>query len=198
MKSAGKIIIIVLVAGLAAFGCVGGCAYKGYARVISLDEQVKVAWAQVEDKLQRRYDLIPNAVATVKGLAAQEEKVFIGVAEARKAYTGAQTVSDKARAANAVESALSRLLVIQERYPELRSNEAFLKLQDQLEGSENRLSVERGRYNEAVGKLNSYIRKPWGRMMSSLADVEQAEYFKVAEEAKAVPTVDFTEEGEEG
>jgi LemA protein len=165
---------------------------SGYNKAVTLDEAVDSQWAQVENQLQRRYDLIPNLVETVKGIAGQEEKIFLQLAEARKDYVNAGTVAAKARAAGGVESALARLLVLPENYPQLRSNESFLKLQDQLEGTENRLSVERGRYNEAVRELNTYTRRLGGGFFSGLAGVEAAEYFEVEEAAKETPKVDFT------
>ena len=116
-----------------------------YNRPIRMKESVDAQWAQVENQLKRRYDLIPNLVETVKGYAAQEKTVFLGVAEARKAYFQAQSVDEKARAATGLEGALSRLLLLQERYPALKSSENFLKLQDSLEGTENRISVDRER-----------------------------------------------------
>jgi LemA protein len=170
----------------------GGCLYQGYNRAIQLDEQVKTQWAQVENQLQRRYELIPNLVETVKGIAGQEERIFLGVAEARKAYFQADTVAEKAEAASGVERALSRLLVLRETYPELRSNESFLKLQDQLEGTENRLAVERMRYNEAVRDLNTFSRQFPGRLYASLAGVGPAEYFEMVEAARTAPQVDFS------
>jgi LemA protein len=180
---------------LAFFGAllVGGCmVYSGYNHAVTLDENVKARWAQVENVLQRRFDLIPNLVETVKGVAAQEKDVFVGIAEARKAYTGAQSVAAKAKAASAYESAISRLLMIRESYPELKSNQAFTSLMDSLEGTENRISVERMNYNEAVRALNTYTRKLFGRFCSSLAGVERAEFFEVSEEAKETPKVDFS------
>lgn len=182
----GAVVILAVGAVLA-----GGCIYSGYSRAINLDEQVDAQWAQVENQLQRRYDLIPNVVETVKGVAGQEQTVFLGIAEARKAYFQADSVPEKARAAGILESALSRLLVLRETYPELRSNESFLKLQDQLEGTENRLAVERMRYNDTVRELNSFARKPLGRLYAGLAGVERAEYFEVAEQAKEAPAVEF-------
>ena len=165
---------------------------NGYNKAIRLDEAVAKQWAQVENQLQRRYDLIPNLVETVKGVAGQEEKIFLQLAEARKAYVNAGTVAARAQAAGGVESALARLLVLPENYPQLRSNESFLKLQDQLEGTENRLSVERMRYNEAVGELNTYTRQLGGRFFSSLAGVQPAEYFEIAEAVRETPRVDFS------
>lgn len=173
---------------------VGGCAYQGYNEAMTLDESVKQHWAQVENQLQRRYDLIPNLVETVKGIAAQEQKIFLGIADARKAYFQAKdsgTVAEKAEAANGVERALSRLLFLQEKYPELKSNESFLKLQDELAGTENRLAVERKRYNESVETMNVFVRRFPSNLYAMLAGVKNAEYFKPPEEAKEAPKVDF-------
>ena len=116
------------------------------------------------------------------------------MAEARKAYTQAKTIPEKARAAGGFESALSRLLMIKEQYPQLRSNESFLKLQDSLEGTENRLAVARKRYNDAVSTLNTFTRKLLGRFYSSLASVGPAEYFEIEEAARTAPEVDFSDQ----
>ena len=193
MKVLGGILLGLLV--LALLG--GGCVYQGYNSAIGLDEEVKQRWAQVENELQRRYELIPNLVNTVKGIAGQEQKVFLGVANARKAYFQAQdqgTVAEKAEAAGDVERTLSRLLMLQEKYPELKSNESFLKLQDALEGTENRLAVERKRYNDAVQTLNTYVRRFPGTFFAGLAGVHSAEYFKIEAEAKTAPKVDFSDQ----
>ncbi len=192
MNSIAKVLLIVVALGFLALGFVGCSVYGGYNKAVSLDEGVKAACAQVENQLQRRFDLVPNLVNTVKGFAAQEEKIFLGVSRARSAYTQAKTVGAKVKAANMFESALSRLLVIQERYPELKSDRSFLKLQDTLEGTENRLAVERKRFNDSVRTLNAYTRKLFGRFVSGLAGVGPAEYFQVDEAAKTAPTVDFT------
>ncbi|HVW35705.1 MAG TPA: LemA family protein [Pirellulales bacterium] len=192
MKVLGGILAVLLVLALV----VGSAVYQGYNHAIGLDEEVKQRWAQVENQLQRRYELIPNLVNTVKGVAGQEQKVFLGVAEARKAYFQTQehgTIAEKAQAAGDVERTLSRLLMLQETYPELKSNESFLKLQDALEGTENRLSVERKRYNEAVQTLNTYVRRFPGTFFAGLAGVHSAEYFKIEAEAKEAPKVDFSE-----
>jgi LemA protein len=183
------IIAVVVILALA----IGSMVLAGYNHVIGLDEAVNNQWAQVRNQLQRRYDLIPNVVESVKGTAAQEQKVFLGIAEARKAYFQAQSVPEQAAAASQLERALSRLLVLREAYPELKSNEAFMKLQDTLEGTENRLSVERGRYNDAVRELNQYVRRFPGRFYASLAGVSEAEYFESVPEAEAPPKVDFSE-----
>ena len=190
----GKVLLIMMVAILGGVVLVGGCLYGGYNRAITMDEGVKSAWAQVENQLQRRFDLIPNLVETVKGVAAQEKDVFLGIAKARESYFQAKSVGQKVKAAGMFESALSRLLVLREAYPELKSNQSFLKLQDSVEGTENRLSVERKRYNDTVRVLNTYSRKLLGRLYCSLAGVEKAEYFEVAEEVKATPKISFTQE----
>ncbi len=190
--SFGKVLLAFMGAVLLAVLLVGGCMYSGYNKAVSLDEGVKSAWAQVENQLQRRWDLIPNLVESVKGVAGQEKEVFLGIAKARESYFQAKSVGQKAKAAGTFESALSRLLVLRETYPELKSNQSFLKLQDSVEGTENRLGVERKRFNDNVKQLNTFSRKLLGRLYCSLAGVEKAEYFEVTEEAKAVPKVDFT------
>lgn len=189
--SAGRILLIVFGIVVGFFLLAGGCVYSGYNQVVTYDEAVKSGWAQVENQLQRRFELIPNLVQTVKGVAKQEQKIFLGVAEARKAYFQAGSINEKARAAGGLEGALSRLLVLRETYPQLKSDQSFLKLQDQLEGTENRLSVERKRYNDAVRQLNTYIRKLLGRFYAGLAGVGSAEYFEIGEEARATPKVEF-------
>src|ERR1700681_1681466 len=152
MKPMQVVLGVLAVVVLIALG-IGVALFNGYNRAMRLDEAVKQQWAQVQNQLQRRYDLIPNLQATVKGTAGQEQKVFLGIADARKAYfqyQKATTVDQQAAAAGQIEGALSRLLVLREAYPELKSNESFMKLQDALEGTENRVAVERGRYNDAV------------------------------------------------
>jgi LemA protein len=186
-KSGPVVLGVIALAVLA----LAGWLISGYNRVIAMDENVKTGWAQVENQLKRRYDLIPNLVETVKGYAAHEKQIFENLAEARTRYFQAKDVKGKIEAANALEGVLSRLLVLRETYPQLKANESFLKLQDSLEGTENRLSVERKRYNEAVRTLNTYIRTVFGRVFASLAGVSQAEYYQVAEAEKAVPKVKF-------
>jgi len=191
-----KALLAVVAAFVIAAILVGGCVYSGYNKAVTLDEEVSSQWAQVENQLQRRFDLIPNLVETVKGVAGQEQEIFLGIAKSREAYFQAKTVREKAAAAGSFESALSRLLMIREAYPELESNESFLKLQDQIEGTESRVSTERKRYNDKVKELNAFTRKLLGRFYASLAGVEKAEYFQVEEAAKAVPKVDFSSDAE--
>ncbi len=191
-----QIVIGVVVGLLVIAGGLAMLVLGGYNSAIKLDEAVKQEWAQVQNQLQRRYDLIPNLEATVKGTAGQEQKVFLGIAEARKAYfqyQKASTVGEQAAAAGQIEGALSRLLVLRETYPELKSNESFMKLQDALEGTENRLSVERGRYNESVQTLNQFTRQFPGSFYSSLAGVHEAKYFEIDKGATERPKVDFSD-----
>ncbi len=168
-----------------------GTVISEYNKAIRMNEAVRAQWAQVENQLKRRFDLIPNLVETVKGYAAHEKEVFTSLAEARKSYFQAQSVADKAKAAGELEGAISRLLLLQERYPDLKANESFLKLQDSLEGSENRIAVERMRYNEAVKTLNTYVKSFFGRFFASWAGVGQAEYFTIPEPEQAAPKVTF-------
>ena len=165
---------------------------RGYDRAVMLDERVKSGWSQVENQLQRRNDLIPNLVNTVKGFAAQEKNILTEVTRLRSQWGEARTVEEKMDNANQLTGALSRLLLVSENYPELKSNENFLALQSQLEGTENRISVERMRYNQAVQDFNSFSRSFFGRIFISGAGITQpAVYFKAAEGTQQVPQVSF-------
>ncbi len=186
-----KNLLVVLGVIVAVVVVVGGWIVSGYNRVIAMDENVKTAWAQVENQLKRRYDLIPNLVETVKGYATHERGTFEHIADARTKYFQAQDVKGKIEASGDLERALSRLLVLQENYPQLKANESFLKMMDSLEGTENRLSVERKRYNDAVRTLNTYIRTIFGGFFANLAGVKQAEYYQIQEAEKAAPKVKF-------
>jgi len=184
---------ILLILGALAALVVGGVLWGvgQYNKVVAMDEQVKSQWAQVENQLKRRFDLIPNLVATTKGYAKHEKEIFENIAKARTKYFKADSVADKVEAANGFERALSRLLMLQEQYPNLKANESFLKLQDSLEGTENRIAVERKRYNDRVRVLNTYRRTVVGRFIASLAGVEAAQYYKVPEATQKVPQVKF-------
>ena len=186
-----KIILVVvgavLLIGLMAFGKI----VAGYNQVIAMDENIKGRWAQVENQLKRRYDLIPNLVETVKGYAGHEKELFENIARARTEYFQAKSPKNKITAANRLEGTLSRLLLLQERYPNLKANQSFLKLQDSLEGTENRISVERKRYNDAVQILNTSIRTVFGRFYAMLAGVSSAEYYEIPEAEKAAPKIKF-------
>ena len=163
-----------------------------YNRIISLDEGIDASWAQVETVLQRRYDLIPNLVNTVKGFANQEKAVLTEVTALRSQWAKAGSVAEKAKAATGLESVLGRLMVISERYPELKSNQNFIRLQDELAGTENRVSVERRRYNEAVRKYNQSIRTFPGSMIARFSGFEKRNvYFEAASEAATAPVVNF-------
>ncbi|MCX5891245.1 MAG: LemA family protein [Deltaproteobacteria bacterium] len=186
-----KNLLIVLGVIIAVVVIAGGWLISGYNRVVTMDESVKTAWAQVDNQLKRRYDLIPNLVETVKGYAAHEKEVFEHLADARTKYFQAPDVKGKIEATGDFERALSRLLVLQETYPQLKANETFLKMMDSLEGTENRLSVERKRYNDAVRLLNTHIRTVFGRFFAGLAGVSKAEYYQIPEAEKAAPKVKF-------
>jgi LemA protein len=191
-RSSAAAVLLAILGVLFLFAIiVGGCAYSGYHKAIRLDENVNNAWAQVENQLQRRFDLIPNLVRTVRGYADHEAEIFTEIAKSRERYFQAGNRAGKIEAAAGFERALSRLLMLQERYPELKAQQQFQTLMVDLEGTENRISVERKRYNEAVRKLNTYRRGIFGRIYCGWAGVEQAEYFEVAEEAKAAPKVEF-------
>ncbi len=181
--------ILAVIAVLALISVLWGVGR--YNQVVAMDEQVKSQWAQVENQLKRRYDLVPNLVQTVKGYAKHEKTLFTTIAEARTKYFQAQTVTDKIQSSRQLEGALSRLLLLQENYPQLKANESFLKLQDSLEGTENRISVERKRYNDDVRALNTYRRTVFGRFFASLAGVGEAAYYEVPEAQKETPKVKF-------
>lgn len=183
------IIIGIILLVLVVFG--GSCVGK-YNQLMTLNESVTTAWAQVENVLQRRNDLIPNLVNTVKGYAAQEQKVFIDVTEARAKVGGATTIPDKVDANNQLTAALGRLLLVVERYPDLKSNQNFLALQDELAGTENRIAVERMRYNETVKSYNVFVRHfPNNIIAGVFGYARENVYFKAEDEAKAPPKVDF-------
>lgn len=163
-----------------------------YNGIVSKNETITAKWAQVENQLQRRNDLIPNLVNTVKGYAAHEKSVFEEVTAARSAWAKAGTVDEKVKAASQVDSALSRLLLVAENYPNLKANDIFLKLMDELSGTENRVAVERMRYNEAVRDYNVTVRMFPGNIVAKRFGYKIAtEYFKAEEKAKGVPEVKF-------
>jgi LemA protein len=169
-----------------------GWYISGLNRVVRLDENVSAAWAQVENQLQRRADLIPNLVNTVKGYASHEEEVFTEVTKLRSQWASADTRADKIEAAQGLERAISRLLLVSENYPQLRASENFQTLQEQLEGTENRISTERMRYNLAARAFNVYIRSVFGSFFARRRGLtEQALYFEAEEGAAQVPEVEF-------
>jgi LemA protein len=162
-----------------------------YNSLVTMDENVKGAWAQVENQLQRRYDLIPNYVETVKGYAAHEKEVFVKVTEARSKVAGAANISEKMQANNQLSSALSRLMVVVERYPELKANTNFIRLQDELAGTENRIAVERRRFNETVKVYNIKIRSFPTNIIAGMFCFEKATFFEVPKERQEAPKVKF-------
>ena len=166
-------------------------AIGNYNRAVRLDEQVEARWAQIENQLQRRYDLIPNLVETVKGYATHERELFENIAKMRTLYFQSKSVGDKIKASQGLEGVLSRLLLLKESYPQLKANQSFLKLQDSLEGSENRIAVERKRYNDAVREVNTYRKTFFGRIFAAWVGVEEAAYYEPPEERKELPKVTF-------
>jgi len=162
-----------------------------YNTLVAMDEGVKGAWAQVENQLQRRYDLIPNYVETVKGYAAHEKEVFLKVTEARSKVGRAGPISEKIAANNELSSALARLLVVVERYPDLKANTNFIRLQDELAGTENRIAVERRRFNETVRVFNTKIRSFPTNLIAGMLGFEKATFFEVPEERQEAPKVTF-------
>ncbi len=191
-------VVAIFLALIVLVAIIGGCAaYSGYHQAVRLDEQVDSSWAQVENVLQRRYDLIPNLVETVKGYASHEKEIFTSIAQSREKYFQADTRGAKMQAAAGIERALSRLLMLRENYPELKAQQSFNNLMAQLEGSENRIAVERKRYNDAVRQLNTYCRGLLSGLWCRWAGVEPAEYFESVEEAAEAPRVDFGTRGEE-
>lgn len=185
----GLIVIVVLVLLVLWFG---GTYVSHRNEMVRKNETIKAAWAQVDNVLQRRSDLIPNLVETVKGIAAQEQTVFTNIANARAAMAGARTPQEKIAANGQLDSALSRLLVVVENYPQLRSNENFLRLQDELAGTENRIAVERKRYNDAIQDYNTYISLFPNNIVASLSGFTRNDaYFKAEEGARQAPHVQF-------
>jgi LemA protein len=165
-----------------------GCSYN---RFVSEEEAVKAQWAQVENQLQRRNDLIPNLVETTKGFAQQERDVFQAIADSRAKLAGAQTTEQKIQAANEQSSALARLLVVVENYPLLKSNETFARLMDELAGTENRIAVERMRYNERVQQYNTSRRSFPANITATVFGFDEYPLFQAPESAKVAPKVDF-------
>jgi len=182
----GLLLLVVLV-GLV----LGVSLISSYNSLVTLNENVSSSWAQVENVLQRRFDLIPNLVNTVKGYAQQEKDVFTEVTRLRSQWGQARTVAEKAEAATALEGTLSRLLLVSENYPQLKSNQNFLALQDELAGTENRIAVERRRYNENVRTYNTALRRFPTNLVAGLFGFDQAEYFEAAEGAEQAPKVQF-------
>lgn len=162
-----------------------------YNGLVSKTQGIDNQWAQVETQYQRRFDLIPNLVNSVKGIFEQEQKVFGEIAEARTRYSGAATVDEKASAAGQLETALGRLLVVIENYPDLKSNEAVKQLMDDLAGTENRIAVERRRFNDLVRDYNTTIKRVPANLIAPIFGFSERAYFKAAEGAEQAPEVQF-------
>lgn len=181
----GLVIVLVVVISLFSW-------YIGNRnQLVVLEEDINASWAEIDNQLQRRSDLIPNLVETVKGFAAQESEVFTNIADARARLAGAGTVKEKAESYNELQGALSRLLVVVENYPQLKSNENFIRLQDELAGTENRIAVARKRYNDTVRTFNRRIRMFPSNIIAGMMGLEQRDYFEIEESARSAPQVDF-------
>jgi LemA protein len=188
MKTGVIVLVIVAVVAL----LVGGAYVSSRNQMVTKNEAVKSAWAEVDVVLQRRADLIPNLVETVKGFAAQEQTVFHDIASARAALLGAQTPTDKIAANGQLDGALGRLLLIVENYPQLKSNENFLRLQDELVGTENRIAVERKRYNDTLQDYNTYIGLFPNNIFAGWAGFQRNNaYFAAPESSREAPKVQF-------
>jgi LemA protein len=184
MKRRAFLAAMLVVAAISASGC-------SYNTFVGQEESIKAQWAQVENQLQRRNDLIPNLVETTKGIAQQERDVFGQIAESRAKLSGARTPQETMQAANEQSSALARLLVVVENYPQLRSNEQFSRLMDELSGTENRIAVERMRYNERVQEYNTARRQFPSNVTASIFGFNEYPLFNAPPEAERVPRVDF-------
>jgi len=190
--SKGCLISVVIFAIVAFFVLlVGGYFMVSYNSLVKMDEATTAAQKEIDNQLQRRYDLIPNYVETVKGYATHEKELFENIANARARLGGGGSTQDKLKANTELGSLLSRLLMVVENYPQLKANENFLRLQDELAGTENRIANARRRYNEQVKTYNSSIRGFPKNMIAGMFNFGPREYFEVPEEAKAVPEVKF-------
>ena len=190
-----KVLIVIAILALIAFVAFG--QYVGVRNtLVTKNEAVKASWSQVDIVLQRRADLIPNLVATVKGIAQQEQTVFGDIAKARSALLSAGTPSDKIAANGQLDGALGRLLAIVENYPQLKSNENFLRLQDELAGTENRIAVERKRYNDTLRDYNTYVQQFPNSLFAGFAGFKPNEaYFEASPGSREVPKVNFSSPG---
>src|SRR6202142_3811300 len=188
MKAVLGIVAVTVIIALIA----GGIYVSAKNQMVTLNEQIKSNWAQVDVVLQRRADLIPNLVSTVKGFAAHEETVFGDIANARAALLGAKTPGEKIAANGQLDGALGRLLAISENYPQLKSNENFLRLQDELAGTENRIAVERKRYNDSIQAYNTFIRQFPNSIFAGWGGFQvNNDYFSASPTSREVPKVAF-------
>lgn len=202
MGKAGKIILLVIAGIILCAGIIYSYFVGTYNGMVGAEEEVKAAWAQVENVYQRRLDLIPNLVEVVKGYASHEKDVFENVAQARSKAGGVVNISEDIldnpeafarfqKVQSELSSSLQRLLAVTESYPELKANENFLSLQDQLEGTENRIAVERKRYNDICGSYNAKIRMFPGSIIANMAGCRPKAYFQADEAAKEAPKISF-------
>jgi LemA protein len=188
MKAALAVIAVLVILALV----VGGAYASSRNQMVRLNEQVKSNWAQVDVVLQRRADLIPNLVATVQGFAAHEQTVFDDIAKARTQYMNAQTPADKIAASNQITPLELKVLALSENYPQLKSNENFLRLQDELAGTENRIAVERKRYNDSIQEYNTYIGLFPSNIFAGWAGFKRNnDYFNAPEASREAPKVQF-------
>ncbi len=183
------VLLVILMAGGLIFGSV---YFSRRNEIVRQHEAIQGAWSQVDVAIQRRADLVPNLVETVKGFAAHEQKAIQAVADARSSLVSARTPNERIGANERLDSAIGRLLVVVENYPNLKANENFLRLQDELAGTENRIAVERRRYNEAVQRYNTYIQLFPNNLVAGIAGFQRNDaYFRAEGPARAVPQVRF-------
>ena len=188
----GTVTVLIIVGVLVVLGLSIYSFVKGtYNSLVNMDETVNGSWAEVENNLQRRYDLIPNLVNTVKGFAKQEQSVLIGVTEARAKVGGATNQGQRMAAENELSGALSRLMVVVEAYPQLKSDANFRQLQDELAGTENRLAVARKRYNDSVKNYNVLLRSFPQNVIAGMFGFEKKEFFQAPTESQEAPQVQF-------
>lgn len=185
MRGKGLIIALVVIIAL------GAVLVGPYNSLVDLDENAEAAWAQVENQLKRRADLIPNLIEVVKGFAAQEKEILDNIAEARTRYSGADTPEEYAEAEETFNNAVSGLNIVVENYPELKSNQVFQDLQAELSSTENKISTERMRYNEVIEVYNSKIRRFPSNLTASLFGFDKKQYFEISDEDAEVPEVEF-------
>lgn len=193
MSKSKKILIGSLIAVTLAGVGIGGKFISVNNNLITLEENIESQMANIDSKLQRRNDLIPNVVSAVKGAMKQETEVFTAIADARSKMAGAKTDNEKFEASNELSSAISRLLVVKESYPELKSNEQVSKLITELEGTENRISVERDKYNSAVKDYNTFLRKFPNSLIANIAGHDKKEYFEASKGAEIAPEVNLVD-----
>lgn len=201
MKKFPKWLLVLIIVLVCVLG-IGSCYSKTYNSLVTQEESVSAQWAEVQNQYQRRLDLIPNLVATVKGYAAHESDVFTSVSEARSKAGGQINISDDVlndpeafakyqQIQDQLGSSLQRLLMVQEQYPQLKADQNFLALQDQLEGTENRIAVARQRYNKAAQGYNTTIRRFPNSIIASISHFDKKSYFAASEAAQSAPQVSF-------